>query len=371
NAAPQPRFVFDLDRMAAAARVMAGLWLAYVAWIYTQIPGGTAFVIMAGPIGMALATMPQMRVSMLFVPVAVSVAFASLLYIFVMPQLSSFAGLGLMIFAVTFAICYLFHTPKQGLGRAFGLAMFVTIAGVSNQQSYSFLSAANTALMFPLVFAVLALAANIPFSARPEKAFLRLLGRFFRSCEHLMTTMPWHITTTPTRLDCWRKAFHAREVATLPQKLATWGKAVDTSALPGTTPEQVQTLTTNLQAITYRMQELMDARESPQAQFLVGELLTDVRAWRLKVQEAFQAWSRGVEPASADALRERLTARLAQLERRIAETMNKAAEGELSNQDRERLYRLLGAYRGLSEAGAEYARTVDGIDWDPWRESRF
>ncbi|MEA3276363.1 MAG: FUSC family protein, partial [Pseudomonadota bacterium] len=57
NAAPQPRFVFDLDRMAAAARVMAGLWLAYVAWIYTQIPGGTAFVIMAGPIGMALATM--------------------------------------------------------------------------------------------------------------------------------------------------------------------------------------------------------------------------------------------------------------------------------------------------------------------------
>ena len=225
--------------------------------------------------------------------------------------------------------------------------------------------------MFPLLFAVLAIASNIPFSARPEKAFQRLLGRFFRSCEHLMTTMPWYITTTPTRLERWRRAFHLREVEALPRKLAAWGKAIDTAAVPGTTPEQVQALTTNLQALTYRMQELMDARESPQARFLVGELLTDVRAWRLRVQEVFRAWAGGRTPAPAVVLSERLTARLSQLERRIEETINKAPEGELSRDDRERLYRLLGAYRGLSEAGVEYARTADGIEWGPWRESRF
>ena len=225
NAAPQWRFVLDPDRMTAAVRVMAGLWLAYLTWIYTEIPGGTAFVIMAGPFGMALATMPQMRVSMLFVPAAVGVGFGSLLYIFVMPRLSSFSELGPMIFAATFVICYLYHMPKQGLGRTFGLALFVTIAGISNQQSYSFLSVANTALMFPLLFAVLAIASNIPFSARPEKAFQRLLGRFFRSCEYLMTTMPWYITMTPTRLKRWRRAFHLREVETLPRKLAAWGQA--------------------------------------------------------------------------------------------------------------------------------------------------
>ena len=124
--------------------------------------------------------------------------------------------------------------------------------------------------------------------ARPEKAFLRQLARFFRSCEYLMTTMRWDIDMTPTRLDRWRQAFHAREVATLPQKLAALSKSVDTKVLPGTTPEQVQALTTNLQALAYRMQELMDARANPQAQLLVRELLTDVRAWRLKVQEVFK-----------------------------------------------------------------------------------
>ena len=37
-----------------------------------------------------------------------------------------------------------------------------------------------------------------------------------------MSTMSWNYTMTPTRLDHWRKAFHEREVATLPQKLAAW-----------------------------------------------------------------------------------------------------------------------------------------------------
>ncbi len=373
-AASRPRsgFVPDPDRIASSIRAMAGLWLAYLLWIYLEaLPGGAGIVMSAAPIGMSLASMPQVPVSMLFKPAAASIAFASFLYIFVMPQLSSFAGLGPMIFLATFAICYLFASPKQALGRAFGLAMFVTIAGISNEQSYNFLAAADTAAMFALLFAVLALVANIPHLARPEKAFLRLLRRFFRSCEYLMTTMRWNITMTPTRLDRWRMAFHEREVATLPQKLAAWGKAVDTKALPGTTPAQVQALTTNLQALAYRMQEQLEARESPQAALLVHELLEDVRAWRLKVQEVFQGWSRDPANPSVDALRERLAARLGHLEGRIEETLNKATEGDLTDQDSERLYRLLGAYRGLAEAGIEYAATAEGIEWSRWRESRF
>jgi hypothetical protein len=186
-----------------------------------------------------------------------------------------------------------------------------------------------------------------------------------------MTTMRWDITMTPTRLDRWRQAFHAREVATLPQKLAAWGKVLDTKALGETTADQVLELTSNLQALAYRMQELMDARESPQAQLLVREMLADVGAWRLKVQEAFQGWSRSSAVAPAEVLRERLTVRLGLLEARIEETMNKATEGELTDQDGERFYRRLGAYRGLSEAAIEYAGTAEDIQWDRWRESRF
>lgn len=115
----------------------------------------------------------------------------------------------------------------------------------------------------------------------------------------------------------------------------------------------------------------MDARENPQAQLLVREMLKDVRAWRLKVQEAFQGLSRGPTTTPVDVFRERLTARLEHLEARIEETLNKAAKGERSDKDGENFYRLRGAYRGLSEAAIEYVATSESIEWGRWRESRF
>jgi hypothetical protein len=51
--------------------------------------------------------------------------------------------------------------------------------------------------------------------------------------------------------------------------------------------------------------------------------------------------------------------------------LHKTTEGELSDWEGENFYRLLGAYRGLSEALIEYANTAGGIGWEQWRESRF
>ena len=66
-----------------------------------------------------------------------------------------------------------------------------------------------------------------------------------------------------------------------------------------------------------------------------------------------------------------LTGILGRLEARIEETLNKTAEGQLSVQDRENFYRLLGAYRGMSEALVDYVGSASVIDWARWREPRF
>ena len=374
DTAPPPRggFVLDPDRMAGAVRVILILWLAFLSLIYlNDIPGGTGFVSMAASFGMVMATMPQASVSLLFVPVAVSVLFASLVHIFVMPQLSSFIGLGLLIFAVTFGICYLFSAPRQMLGRALGLAMFVVIASISNEQTYSFLKVANTALMFPLLFVILAITAHAPLSLRPERVFLRLLGRFFRSCEYLMSTMHWDLERSVTRLARWRKAFHAREVSSLPLKLGAWAPHIDTESLPGTSPQQVQAVVTSTQGLTYRMQELLEERGNPQAQFLVQELQADVHAWRLRVQETFQRLSEDPAAGERETFRTKLDGLLGHLEERIKGALDKAAEGQLRAQDGANFYRLLGAYRGVSEAMVNYAEITDAIDWTQWEEARF
>jgi len=367
-------FLLDPDRMMSAVRIMAIMWLAYLGLIFVpDLPAGAGVVMLSTSAGMVMASTPQLSVTLLFVPAAASVLFAGVVYIFVMPQLSSFAGLGPLIFATTFSICYLFASPRHSLGRALGLALFVTIAAISNQQTYSFLSVANTALMFPLIFLVIAITAYFPFSTRPETVYLRLLRRFFRSAEYLMSTMSWGLGHDPSSVDRWRKAFHLRELSTLPQKLGAWAPHVDTRPLRNNSPQDIQALVTSLQALTYRMDGLNDARAHPQAEFLVQELLSDFKAWRVQVQTTFQGLSQNpvAGEQAAEAFRKRLTEIMDDMEQRIERTMDQAADGQLSIQDGENFYRLLGAYRGVSEAMVDYAGIAGGIDWERWREPRF
>ena len=369
---PSSALVFDLDRMANVVRFLTILWMAWLTLIYVNdIPGGTGLVGFAGSLGIAIANMPQLPVSKLFVPATTGVLFAAFVYIFIMPKLSSFMGLGMLIFAATFAICYLFADPRQMLGRALGLAMFVVIASISNEQSYNFLSVANTALMFPVIFLIFAITAYIPVSPRPERAFLRLLGRFFRSSEYLMSVMRWDPPQQVTRLERWKKTFHTREVATLPAKLASWVPHIDSLALSGTTSEQVQSLVTSLQTLTYRMQHLLEEHDTPQAHILVKELFADFRAWRLGLQSVLQGLTEAPAGEDSEALRARLDSVLERLEEKIKDALNKTADGQFSDDDAEEFYRLLGAYRGVSEALVDYAGNADAIDWEPWREERF
>ena len=183
-----------------------------------------------------------------------------------------------------------------------------------------------------------------------------------------MATMRRDPQLDMTRQGRWREAFHAREVSTLPRKLRAWVPHIDTKALSGTSPQQIQAVVTSMQGLTYRMQELLEERGNPQAQFLVQELLADIRAWRLRVQEAFQRLSEDPAAGERETFRSKIDGILDQLEERIKGTLNKAPEGKFSDRDGENFYRLLGAYRGVSEALVNYAGSANTIDWAQWKK---
>lgn len=365
-------FAPDLDRLANTMRFLAIIWVAFLALIYGgDIPGGTGFVIMAGSLGLALANMPQIPLSILYKPAAFSVAFAGALYIFVMPQLSSFMGLGLLMFVATFAICYRFAAPQQMLGRAFGLAMFVTIASISNHQSYSFLSVATTALMFPLIFLVLAITAYIPRSVRPERMFMRLLNRFFHSSDYLLSSMRRGPQQPLTRIERWKLAFHAREVATLPAKLNTWSPYLDEWVLSSNSKEQVMALINSLQLLGYHMGQLVAERNKPQAPLLLQQLAEDAHSWRAAIQGYLQWVARGPVVRDNELVDSGFDLHSGKLEQRISELLDNAPEAGYGDQEVENFYRLLGAYRGVSDALLDYAGNAGAIDWEPWHQERF
>jgi hypothetical protein len=288
-----------------------------------------------------------------------------------MPRLSGYAELGLMIFGVTFGYYYLFWQPRQGFIKVAGMACLIVHTSIQNQQTYSFAAFANSAAMMQLACTLAIATSFVLASPRPEKAFLRLLARFFRHSKFLMSRLALDRDQQKGLAIRWQKALYRSDLLEIPAKLAVLAQRIDYRLLSGQTPEQVETLVTSLQAIAYTIKELGDVRKLAQADLLVTAVIDDLRAWRLTAQNQLRLWADALEASQGAEIRDRLLARMSRLEAQMGETLHGVKEGQLSEEDLENFYRILGAFKGLSESGIEYSRIAQGIDWALWKEARF
>ena len=364
--------VLDPDRLAAAFQVMLTLWISFLVWVYINPPGHDMFVFFATLIAL-IAAMTHQSVSIMFWPFVYGSAVTGILYVFVMPQLSGYAELGLMIFGVTFGYYYIFWQPQQALIKIAGIGVFIALTSIQNQQTYSFAAFANSAAMMILACTLAIAIQFILGSPRPEKAFLRLVARFCRHSEFLLSRVALDRDEKRGLVTRWQMMIYRNDLLEIPAKLAVMGQRIDYKLLSGQTPEQVQTLVNNLQAIGYWIKELVEVRELPQADLLVTAAIEDLRAWRLTAQEQLRFW--GDDPALAasqgNAIRDRLAERMSNLEERMGKTFRGLKEGALSQAEMENFYQILGAFRGLSESGIDYTRAAEAIDWKQLQETRF
>jgi len=361
----------DIERCAGVLQVMASLWLAYLIFIYVDaVPGGIVLVIFSGVLGMVLSANPVMLVSSIVAPFMLSLVMASLVYTFWMPYLTSFIGLGSLLFITTFIICYLYSTPQQGLGRAAGLSMIVTILGIDNQQTYNILAVYNWILAFSIIFVILFIVAHVPFSPRPERAFSRLLKRFFQRSEFLMNSQ--FSGQQPTR-SFWlrkRKDFYLQDLKTLPKKIEQRSRFINTEQV-GASSEQLHSMNTAIQMLSLRLQFLMEARANPQSQLLLDELLADGHIWRTRLQETFQSLTDYPALNHHARWQQQMAETMALFELRIATLLNQSNDVALSRVEKENFYYLLGAYQGVSDAILEYSSYAQLINWEQWHEDRF
>ena len=95
------------------------------------------------------------------------------------------------------------------------------------------------------------------------------------------------------------------------------------------------------------------------------------RDWRLVLERGLKDWSKRPDVESAVELRERLSARLARLDARIEQVMNRPGRQQLTEEESRNFYRRLGLFRGLTQAAIAYAESAGSVDWKEWREERF
>ena len=364
--------VLDPDRLAAAFQVMLTLWISFLVWVYINPPGHDMFVFFATLMAL-IAAMTHQSVSIMFWPFVYGSAVTGILYVFVMPQLSGYAELGLMIFGVTFGYYYIFWQPRQALIKIAGIGVFIALTSIQNQQTYSFAAYANSAAMMILACTLAIAIQFILGSPRPEKVFLRLVARFCRHSEFLLSRVALDRDEQRGLVKRWQMMIYRNDLLEIPAKLAVIGQRIDYKLLSGHTPEQVQTLVNSLQAIGYWIKELVEVRELPQADLLVAAAIEDLRAWRLTAQEQLRFWADNpaLAASQSNAIRDRLATRMSSLEEKMGKTFRGLKEGELSQGEMENFYQILGAFRGLSESGIDYTRAAEVIDWKQLKEARF
>jgi uncharacterized membrane protein YccC len=369
---PRRGLAIDPDRLHGAISVLATLWSSFLIYVYVDPPGGSEFVMLSTTLAMVIV-----RTGVSWTGVALWFSVAAVLggipYIFIMPHLSGYGELALMIFGGAFGIGYLLSAPRLGMAKMALLVMFVRVISVQNEQTYSFLSYADAAVMTALVGALLATIPYIFTSPRPEKVFLRLFRRFFRHAGFLISELGRDGKRKRGIAGRLKAVLYRNELLELPGKLAACGQKIDYRAFPANTPERVQALVSSLYVLALEIKALVDAHRYPQADLLERAVDDEVRAWRQTAETRLQL--RAEDPAlatepGADG-RDQLMARLARLEARMDETLAQAGEGELSIEDLKNLYRLLGSYRGLSEAGVDFRRVAADIDWAQWQAARF
>ena len=286
------KFTLVNDRVIASIRVIITIWIAYIIWITVRIPGDTGFPMMAGVLAMALSTTPFMSPSLLIKPAIYGSTIGSVLYIFIMPKLSGFFELGVMIFIAVFSICYIFRNPKYTICKTVGLVLLVVLTSVTNIQSYNFLSVADTVVMFALVITLLLLTAHLPTTAYPEKAFMRLLRRFFRNAEFQLSRLSIDGEKKQPSSKYWKRVFYSDNLLELTDKLQNWSNAINHKAFPDNTAEKIQNLLGDLQDLAVKIKLITDTETLPQADLLRKDMNADFSEWRMAFQQLFKEWQR-------------------------------------------------------------------------------
>lgn len=372
--APLPRTVIpEPDTIAAVVRIWATFSLAFLLFIFLpDLPSGASVMLLSAIIGAFVSTKPTISTRPVQILGTLIIVVAGFMHVIIMPKLTSFWGLGTMLFIYMFIGAALLSSARAAPLRFIALGFAVMIFQITPDQEYSFLYVANMVVSYQIPFILLWITQVFPISFRPEAVFQRLLRRYMNSFEHLLGEMQYdHRSRHKGWWDRQIGVWHLRNLMLVPDRLGTWIGVMPKAAMTDEDRKSAMALAQALNDVSGRMAgfaRMHDIRYSPET---VERLRPTIRAWR----EALERLSRNFRQAP-DALPPagQLTGQLeAHLDKVRAETrmaLNDRPENA-GMTEAPVLARELAAYRGLSEALIRATAHASGLNWAQLREPRL
>ena len=246
---PQPSapraWLPDPDHLQVAVRLALGVWIAALAWfLVPDVPGGPSLVAITTVFLVVLA-FAGVKVQMILRPFLQSLAVGGLIYVFVLPQLSGFTSLAVLLFLCGLGYCLQYH--KQPANRTLGIDFLLISLAITNQQEFNFVGYLDRCLTIYLSLGIIAFTQEVPWSSRPHRRCIRLLRRVHGCCN---TLLDLHLAPTAASswLAQWRLAWVRRQLSAMPGQLAPLIPRLQPLDL-GLAPSQLPTLQAGMEAL--------------------------------------------------------------------------------------------------------------------------
>ncbi|WP_415405773.1 FUSC family protein [Sulfurovum sp. CS9] len=212
---------FDMEDLKGSLITFIVFWTATLLWIYVNPPGGFMIVLLATALSV-LTTFSPLKPSLLIIIFSLSFVFATVMYIFVLPNLHYAWELGLFIFVYSF-IGFYFINPMLAVFFLLGTATL----GINNTMSYNFDIFLIILFMFYAFLFLLLLFYYIPFSTKPEHLFLVMKKRFFKLSQILLQRSSNLTNDNGSFLGKMRAKYSKIHLMGTVKKMQLWASKVD------------------------------------------------------------------------------------------------------------------------------------------------
>jgi hypothetical protein len=326
---------------------------------------------MCAAFGLMMVMAPVPLVGLLLVLLLSMFIAVAPVYFFIMPSLDNGYGLLALIFVYTFIFGYLGgRSPVLKLGP---IAMFVMMVDINNQQVYSFIALATAGLVMLMGVSIVLLVQRLFSPMHPEHIMLRNVQRFLRGAANIINNYQMLSARQQRRNRRRRKRDFENTILPVSAQIQKLEKSLDYNLFPDNTPDKVQQLVDNLQAVRLRLVSLeatyTEAEASP------GDLMYDLSGgddtWRQRLVDILTRWSNLDLSGDDIQVWSEQSAFAQDMERRLAQLQQNDELDHTNQRSLHSIFAFIGGAQSLLDSLKELDDSMRQLNWRQWSAARF
>ncbi len=359
------RLVPDIERLKSIIFIGSFTLACFAIWFYFDPPGHMFWIQIPPTIAMIVVAVPQMKFNAMIVPAMIIYPIFMMIDFIIMPQLSSMIELAPLLAISMFCVFYFL----TGGYKVLGVVAISTKMIINNHQIYDFSSSTNMVLVSIGSYVLVYIFSYILSTPRPQRALLSLTHRYFRGAEFLISEIQ-----SNENKGHWaelKTAFYRYELRTLPLKIKAWSKAINHKHYPNNSVDEIDDLLVNIYSLTSSLEEWFIASRQQLPKHVLTETREELTMWHTGIKHAFKDYNNDLDSSLSTQMESVLIHYTKTLESIINKHEAQIKQLDISVQEKEDFYRLVGSYLGLNRSLISYATAAEQINWKHWEEEFF